>query len=189
MLKTSYSHPDLVASKSSQQGRSGQQRAGLGLCAAFFCSCSQVLDNTYWRVTISKAASSSFFSPAPSLSLLQFHHYFLSRYPCYFKVSLLFAGAEEELGRGTQRVPVPLGLHRLHTKEDSQAEAGRRNEAAGTRHQCHREAQDYLHCQQVNGSWQFRNKRRRRKIHGGHKNKPMLFEEDCKENKKFSPKM
>lgn len=28
-----------------------------------------------------------------------------------------------------------------------------------------------------------------KKIHGGHKNKPMLFEEDCKENKKFSPKM
>lgn len=42
-----------------------------------------------------------------------------------------FAGPKEELGGGAQRVPVVLGLHRLHPQESTQAEAGRGDEAAG----------------------------------------------------------
>lgn len=73
--------------------------------------------------------------------------YFTFTVYIHIQFSLPFAGAEKELGGGAQGVPVPLGLHRFHTEEDTQAEAGRRNEATGTRHWCHRKAQDYLYCQ------------------------------------------
>lgn len=79
MLKTSYSHPDLVASKSSQQGRSGQQRAGLGLCAAFFCSCSQVLDKPTDVLPFLKLLSAAFFHLLPLC-------------PCYSFIIISFRG-------------------------------------------------------------------------------------------------
>lgn len=93
------------------------------LLCSVFCYCGQVLDQ---HVTISKAASTYSLLVTGTVS-----HHFLLQCPYYFKASLPFAGAEEELGSGAQRVPVPLGLHRFHPEEDSQAEAGRRDEAAG----------------------------------------------------------
>lgn len=57
--------------------------------------------------------------------------YFTFTVYIHSQFSLPFTGVEKELGRGAQGVPVPLGLHRFHTKEGTQAEAGRRNEATG----------------------------------------------------------
>lgn len=90
---------------------------GQGLASVrVFCYCGQVLDQ---HVTYSLLVTGTV------------SHHFLLQCLYYFKASLPFAGAEEKLGRGAQRVPVPLGLHRFHPEEDSQAEAGRRDEAAG----------------------------------------------------------
>lgn len=104
--------------------RDGAHHREQGLASVrVFCYCGQVLDQ---HVTISKAASTYSLLITGTVS-----HHFLLRCPYYFKASLPLAGAEEELGRGAQRVPVPLGVHRFHPEEDSQAEAGRRDEAAG----------------------------------------------------------
>lgn len=64
----------------------------------------------------------------------------------YIQLSLPFAGAEKELGRRCMRSFSPSRSSLTPYQEDSQAEAGRRDEAAGARHWCPRKAQSHLYC-------------------------------------------